>query len=138
MLQIGWIGVWTLSYRLTHGNDFTFTYLVTSQAVWDKLMDLLRAGQHAGARPGDARAPGPVSLDIVVNSLVMAFVLTGVGYLAAILLLDSGVSAVRGAVLVVLACELVFQVTLFLTPGPVHDRHLLVRHVRAHLGRSTT
>src|SRR5579871_2765714 len=41
VMQIGWIGVWTLSYRLTHGNDYTFTYLMTRPAVWDKLMDFL-------------------------------------------------------------------------------------------------
>src|SRR5215813_6460306 len=41
VMQIGWIGVWTLSYRLTHGNDFTFTYLMTQPAAWSKLMDLL-------------------------------------------------------------------------------------------------
>src|SRR5205085_1186217 len=51
------------------------------------------------------------------NSLVMAMILTGIGYLAAITLVDVGVSAVRGAVLVVVAFEAIFQVTLFLTPG---------------------
>jgi alpha-1,6-mannosyltransferase len=117
VMQIGWIGVWTLSYRLTHGNDYTFTYLMTRPAVWDKLMDLLLLANTLAPGLEMQGFQGPVSLDIVVNSLVMAFVLTGVGYLAAILLIDSGVSAVRGAVLVVLACALVFQVTLFLTPG---------------------
>ncbi|HEY2596416.1 MAG TPA: hypothetical protein VGK33_21200 [Chloroflexota bacterium] len=117
VMQIGWIGVWTLSYRLTHGNDFTFTYLMTRPAAWDKLMDLLVLANTLTPGLEMPGFSGPVSLDIVVNSLVMAFVLTGVGYLAAILLVDSGVSAVRGAVLVVVACAVVFQVTLFLTPG---------------------
>lgn len=117
VMQIGWMGVWTLSYRLTHGNDYTFTYLMTRPAVWDKLMDLLLLVNTLAPGLEMPGFQGPVSLDIVVNSLVMSFVLAGVGYLAAIFLVDSGVSAVRGAVLVVLACELVFQVTLFLTPG---------------------
>ncbi len=117
VMQIGWIGVWTLSYRLTHGNDFTFTYLMTRPSVWDKLMDMLVLANTLAPGLEMPGFQGPVSLDIVVNSLVMAFILTGVGYLAAILLVDSGVCAVRGAVLVVLACEIVFQVTLFLTPG---------------------
>ena len=56
-------------------------------------------------------------LDIVVNSLVLAFVVAGVGYLCAILLVDLGVCAVRGAVLVVVLFEVIFQGTLFLTPG---------------------
>ena len=44
LMQIGWLGVWTLSYRLTHGNDFTFTYLMTQPEVWNKLMGLLTLG----------------------------------------------------------------------------------------------
>src|SRR5207248_7329467 len=60
---------------------------------------------------------GPASLDMVVNPLVMAIVLTGIGYLVAILLIDLGISAVRGALLVVVAFEVVYQLTLFLTPG---------------------
>ena len=58
-----------------------------------------------------------MSLDIIVNSLVLGFVIAGLGYLAAILLIDFGVSAVRGAALVVLLVEIGFQVTLFLIPG---------------------
>ncbi|MBV9582476.1 MAG: hypothetical protein JO057_28160, partial [Chloroflexi bacterium] len=117
VMQLGWLGVWTLSYRLTHGNDYTFTYLMTQPAVWGKLMDLLVLVNTLAPGLEMPGFQGPVSLDIVVNSLVMSFILTGVGYLAGILLIDSGVASVRGAVLVVLACELVFQVTLFLTPG---------------------
>ncbi|MBV9893645.1 MAG: hypothetical protein JO020_05725 [Chloroflexi bacterium] len=117
VMQIGWLGVWTLSYRLTHGNDFTFTYLMTQPAVWNKLMDLLVLGNTLAPGFEQAGFQGPVSLDIVVNSLVMAFIVAGLGYLAAILLIDSGFVAVRGALAVVLIFELVFQVTLFITPG---------------------
>ena len=113
----GWIAIWTLSYRLTHGNDFTFTYLMSRQEAWHKLMDLLVLANTLVPGLEMPGFSGPASLDVVVNSLVMAFIVTGVGYLLAILLVDSGVSAVRGAVLVVLAWEAVFQVTLFLTPG---------------------
>ncbi|HEY0584317.1 MAG TPA: hypothetical protein VGE94_19185, partial [Chloroflexota bacterium] len=28
VMQVGWLVVWTLSYRLTHGNDYTYTLLV--------------------------------------------------------------------------------------------------------------
>src|SRR5262249_30038615 len=41
VMQIGWLGVWTLSYRLTHGNDFTFTFLMTQPDAWGRLMDML-------------------------------------------------------------------------------------------------
>jgi hypothetical protein len=116
VMQVGWVVVWTLSYRLTHGNDFTYDYLVSQPAIWDKLQDLLVLANTLA--PGlEVPGQGPVTLDIVVNSLVMGFVVTGVGYLAAILLIDLGISAVRGALLVVLVFEAVFQVTLFLTPG---------------------
>ena len=115
VMQVGWMTVWTLSYRLTHGNDFTYVYLVSQSAVWEKLHDLLILGNTLA--PGLELADGPVSLDIVVDSLVLGFIVTGVGYLCAIMLVDLGVCAVRGAVLVVVLFEIVFQVTLFLTPG---------------------
>jgi len=115
VMQLGWTMVWTLSYRLTHGNDFTYVYLVTQSGVWEKLHDLLVLANTLA--PGLEGPQGPETLDIVVNSLVFAFVVTGVGYLCAILLIDLGISAVRGAVLVVLVFEVVYQLTLFLTPG---------------------
>src|SRR5579859_1027282 len=117
LMQIGWLGVWTLSYRLTHGNDFTFTYLMTQPDVWNKLMDLLTLGNTLVPGLEQPGFSGPVSLDVVVNSLVMAFIIAGLGYLAAILLVDSGLVAIRGALAVAVVFELVFQVTLFLTPG---------------------
>jgi hypothetical protein len=117
VMQIGWVGVWTLSYRLTHGNDFTFTYLMTQPDIWNKLMDLLVLGNTLAPGFEQAGFQGPVSLDMVVNSLVMSFIVAGLGYLAAILLVDSGVVAVRGALAVVLLFEVVFQITLFVTPG---------------------
>lgn len=115
VMQIGWLFVWTLSYRLTHGNDYTYTLLVSQPALWDKLHDLLVLGNTLA--PGFELPDGPATLDIVVNSLVIGFIVTGVGYLCAITLVDAGVSAVRGALLVVIVFELIFQVTLFLSPG---------------------
>jgi hypothetical protein len=115
VMQLGWVIVWTLSYRLTHGNDFTFDYLVSQPAVWEKLYDLLMLANTLA--PGLEGPQGPETLDIVVNSLVIGFIVTGVGYLAAIMLVDLGIAAVRGAVLVVLLFVAIFQITLFLTPG---------------------
>ncbi len=115
VMQIGWTMVWTLSYRLTHGNDFTYTYLVSQSVVWEKLHDVLVLANALA--PGLEGSDGPVSLDIVVNSLVFAFVVTGVGYLCAILLVDLGISVGRGALLVVVLFEVVYQVTLVLSPG---------------------
>jgi Glycosyltransferase family 87 len=115
LMQVGWTMVWTLSYRLTHGNDFTYVYLVSQSGVWEKLHDLLVLANTLA--PGLEGPQGPETLDIVVNSLVFAFVVTGVGYLCAILLIDLGISAVRGALLIVVVFEVVFQLTLFLTPG---------------------
>jgi alpha-1,6-mannosyltransferase len=48
---------------------------------------------------------------------MLGFVVVGVAYLGAILLLDLGVAAVRGALFVLVAFELIFQLTLFLLPG---------------------
>jgi hypothetical protein len=115
VMEIGWLMVWTFSYRLTHGNGFTYAYLVTQTPIWDKLHDFLVLANILA--PGLEGPEGPVSLDIIVNSLVFGFVITGIGYLAAILLVDLGVSAVRGAALLVLIVTLVFQATLFVMPG---------------------
>src|SRR5579871_2731652 len=117
VMQVGWIGVWTLSYRLTHGNDFTFTFLMVYPDAWGKLMDLLVLFNTLVPGLEQPGFQGPVTLDVVVNSLVMSFVVAGIGYLIAILLVDLGISAVRGAVFVVVAFEVLFQVTLFVTPG---------------------
>src|SRR5215207_9244187 len=94
VMLIGWSFVWTLSYRLTHGNDFTFTYLVSQPQVWEKLHELLLLANTLA--PGLEGPQGPETLDIVVNSLVMGFVVGSLGYLAAIMLVDTGVAAVRG------------------------------------------
>jgi alpha-1,6-mannosyltransferase len=112
VMQIGWMGVWMLSYRLTHGNDFTFTYLTTHDEVWRKLYDLLVLA--------DKLSPGiepPQILDAVVNPLAGAFVVTGIGYLAALTLLNRGLAVARGSLVVILAFVIVFEVTLFSMPG---------------------
>ena len=76
LIEIGWIAVGTLSYRLTHGNEFTFTYLTTQPAVWGKLMDLLTLGNTLVPGMETPGFQGPASLDLVVNPLAMAFVIT--------------------------------------------------------------
>src|ERR1051326_1353314 len=117
LMQVGWVGVWILSYHLTHGNDFTYTFLTYYPDVWQKLMDLLVLGNTLAPGLELPGFQGPASLDVLVNSLVFAFVLCGIGYLAAILLVDLGVAAVRGAVAIVVLFEAVFQLTLFSMPG---------------------
>ena len=62
LMQLGWIMVWTLSYRLTHGNDFTYVYLVSQSAVWEKLHDLLVLANTL--TPGLEGPQGPETLDI--------------------------------------------------------------------------
>src|SRR5919202_627139 len=87
VMQIGWVMLWPLSYRLTHGNDFTYTYLVNNPAIWERLYELLVLA--------DKLAPGiepPQSLDILVNTLVLAFVVASCGYVAAVVLVDRGLA----------------------------------------------
>jgi hypothetical protein len=81
VMQLGWTMVWTLSYHLTHGNDFSYTYLETQPVVWEKLQQLLLLANVLAPGLELPGFLGPVSRDIIVNSLVMAFVVTGVGYL---------------------------------------------------------
>jgi alpha-1,6-mannosyltransferase len=80
-------------------------------------MDLLVLGNTLVPGMEQPGFQGPASLELVVNPLVMAFIIAGIGYLGAVLLVDHGVSAVRGAALVVVAFELVYQATLLFTPG---------------------
>ncbi|MDQ6672391.1 MAG: glycosyltransferase 87 family protein [Chloroflexota bacterium] len=117
VMQVGWTMVFTLSYHLTHGNDFTYTYLETTPIVWEKLQGLLLLANALAPGLELPDFQGPISRDIIVNALVFAFVVTGVGYVAAVLLIDLGIAAVRGAVLVVVLFEVVYQATLFLMPG---------------------
>jgi hypothetical protein len=117
VVQVGWIIVWTLSYRLTHGNNFTYTFLETQPVVWEKLQDLLLLANVLAPGLEQTGFLGPVNRDVIVNALVLAFIVTGVGYLGGIMLIDLGISAVRGALLIVVLFEAVYQVTLFLMPG---------------------
>jgi hypothetical protein len=48
VMQLGWLMIWTFSYRLTHGNDFTYTYLTEHPGVWERLHDLLVLAHHVG------------------------------------------------------------------------------------------
>jgi alpha-1,6-mannosyltransferase len=115
VMQVGWVLVWMLSYHLTHGNTFTYEYLVDQSAVWEKLRDVLLLANTLG--PGLEPLDGAPDFNMLVYALILAFVLAGVGYLAGILLLDFGVSSVPGALTVIVVFELIFQVTLFLIPG---------------------
>src|SRR4051794_7781772 len=61
LLQIGWLGVWVLSYRLTHGDGFSYQFLTDQAPVWEKLQDALTLA--------NTLAPGiepPASIDILV------------------------------------------------------------------------
>ncbi len=112
LLESAWLMLWPLSYRLTHGNDFTYTYLVTRDAIWERLHDMIVLANQLV--PGIEPEP---RLETLVNSLVVVFVLAGFAYLAGLFLLDRGVASVAGAGWVVLGISLVSQVTLFLLPG---------------------
>src|SRR3979490_3140104 len=79
VMQVGWIMVFTLSYHLTHGNDFTYTYLETKPIVWEKLQGLLLLANTLAPGLELPDFQGPISRDIIVNSLVIAFVVIGVG-----------------------------------------------------------
>lgn len=112
VLLLSWVMLWPVSYRLTHGNDFTYQYLVAQPDVWHQLYQLLVLA--------DKLAPGiepPQNLDILVNALMITFIVSSVGYLGGVLLLDLGISRGRGALLVVLGVEALSQVLLLLLPG---------------------
>src|SRR5438093_696133 len=41
LIEIAWVAVWTLSYRLTHGDGFSYQFLVAQTPVWEKLQETL-------------------------------------------------------------------------------------------------
>lgn len=112
LLQIAWVMLWPLSYRLTHGNDFTYQYLIGHDAVWRRVYDLLMMAN--GLAPG---IEPPHSLTLLVNAFTITCGVATVGYIAGVLLLDLGISDVKGALWIVVAVELASQALLFFMPG---------------------
>ncbi|MBI4491462.1 MAG: DUF2029 domain-containing protein [Chloroflexi bacterium] len=108
-LELGYLALWPLSYRLTHGVDYTYQYLVHYQSLWLKLHELLPWWDWA--LPGIDQ-----SLEVNVNVLTATFALLFGLYLVAATLVYRARPG-RGLAWLVLALALLFQVTLFFMPG---------------------
>jgi len=111
-LELSLLLLWLLSYRLTHGKDFTQAALREYPPLQWLLTRLLAAAS--------ALIPGlepPRQLDLLISLLLAAFLLAAAAYLLGLWLLDRGVAAAPGAGRLVLGWALVFQMTLLLTPG---------------------
>jgi hypothetical protein len=75
--QIGWVMVWMLSYHLTHGNTFTYDYLVDQSFIWEKLRGVLEIANSIA--PGIEPPDGSPDFNMLVYALMLGFGLRGLG-----------------------------------------------------------
>lgn len=107
--ELAYLALWPLGYRLSHGADFTYQYLVQYEPLWLKLYAVLQWW--------DALLPGiDRSLEINVNVLSATFAALFALYIGAATLVHRARPR-EGLAVLVLALALLFQVTLFFMPG---------------------
>jgi hypothetical protein len=120
LAEIGWLAVWLLSAGLSHSAAFTQAYL-DAQPLARTLLESLRtaAGRVVAGLPDAplAAAPGDDRLVVPAIALAGAFVWLAMVYLVLLVVLHRRAEAQPRAIGAVLACSLVFQVTLLTLPG---------------------
>jgi hypothetical protein len=112
VLELGFLIVWMVSVRLTHNQEFTKQYLQQFPAL-QGLLDRL----FAAARPVVPNIEPPPDLNLPTAVMAVGFVVAGLGYLGAIVLLDRGAARGRPALGLVLLFALLFQATVLVMPG---------------------
>jgi hypothetical protein len=112
VLELGFLIVWMVSFRLTHNQEFTKQYLQQFPAL-QELLDRL----FALARPVVPNIEPPPDLNLPTAVMAVGFVVAGLGYLGAIVLLDRGAARGRPALGLVLLFALLFQATVLVMPG---------------------
>jgi hypothetical protein len=108
-LELAYLLLWPVGYRLTHGGQYTYDYLVQFEPLWLKFYDFLQWWDEA--------FPGVYSsLEVNVNLLLAAFAaLFGLYFIAATLAYRARMG--QGALVLTLGFAFLFQVTLFFMPG---------------------
>ncbi|MDQ6674718.1 MAG: hypothetical protein M3069_28940, partial [Chloroflexota bacterium] len=120
LLEVGWLALWPLAGTLSHSAAFNTAFLddhAPARQLLSLLLDLARP-----LLPGldDKPATDPLGAStyfVPATALAALMAWLGIGYLAALTLLDRGVGATRAAVWIVLGAGLVFQTTLVFLPG---------------------
>lgn len=108
-LELAYLALWPISYRLTHGGQFTYEYLLEFEPLWLRL--------HAALEWWEAVVPqAPTSLELNVNLLLAVFAALFALYFTAATVAYRWLPG-RGSAALILAWALLFQVTLFFMPG---------------------
>jgi hypothetical protein len=114
VIELCWLVLTPLSFRMTHGAEYTQTLLFEHSTLSGWLDGLL----PLAVRLAPAIQQQSTYIDPQLNTLVGIFVLTSAAYLACVCLLDRvGSSGSRLAVVVVVLFALVFPLTLVPMPG---------------------
>lgn len=119
-MEIGWLALWPVSVALSHSGAFT-TEVLGVHAPAARLFQLsLRAARLV--LPGLSENPiaeplGSAAYVLPATALASVMLTLALVYVLALVVLDRGLGAKRGAVWLVIAAALVFQGTLLLLPG---------------------
>jgi hypothetical protein len=109
LLEIAFIGLWPVSYDLTHGADFSHEYLLQYEQVWNVFRPVFETFDRL-------HPDASTSLEQLTALLTMFWIASFAIYLVAFVLLRLLPSGILTVGLVVLF-TIVFQVTFCLMPG---------------------
>ena len=112
-IELCWLVLTPLSFRMTHGAEYTQTLLLEHPLLAGWLDGLL----PLAVRLAPAIQQQSTYIDPQLNTLVAIFVVTSAAYLAALMVLDRLVVPSRAALLVVVGFGLVFPLSLVPMPG---------------------
>jgi hypothetical protein len=120
MLEIGWLALWPLGAALSHSAAFTSEVLATHAPAARLLRVSFRAAGVILPGLGDGPIVEPLGSPAYVgpaSALAAVLLYLAAAYMVALCVLDGGLGARRGAVWIVLAAALAFQMTLLFLPG---------------------
>ena len=113
LIELCWLVLTPLSFRMTHGAEYTQTLLVDHPLLASWLDGLL----PLAVRVAPAVQQQSTYIDPQLNTLVALFVLTSLAYLTCVLVLDRLVVWSRAAAVLIVVFALVFPLTLVPMPG---------------------
>jgi hypothetical protein len=119
-LELGWLALWPLASAFSQSPNFTSEYLGSFAIAGNLAATLQDVARVAAPELGNASlldAIGHASAIGPTLLLVGVMLWLGAGYLAAVWLLARGAGSTRGAVWLIVAFSLLFQVTALGIPG---------------------
>jgi hypothetical protein len=120
LLEIGWLALWPLSAALSHSAAFTSELLASYTQAARAIHLTLRASHLILPEVGDAPIAEPLGSEAyfaAATAFAVVMLFLAAVYVIALCVLDGGLGARRGAVVIVLAGAVMFQTTLLFLPG---------------------